>query len=688
MFVFTGRAAAPRVPPPEDPDLVQLRQREAQLLRELDRLKQLKQQKQTTKQHAPPPQQQQRIKQQPRQKAWPRRRPLRGDDFGGEPSPAPQHDPLLLTAGTDLLVDLSGAGAASPLSSSRPPPLDTALLRDVSLSQPVFAPVFVLPAIKDGVKKPGGPVWRPMPPSPQSDGSWDGGTTTRGFGRGGSADTGTRPGAGAGGDGDGGGTGASRQRRPLSAQQSFADAVLPKTLRELEEEQFRVLLQQRLGLTREELEDLHNPETDSPHNTDLAITAALSVELTVAARSRSVDLAALQHHARSGDGVGGGGGGGGGRGGGGGGGGGGGSGGGGSSAGGGPKQRRAMQGAERPAGSGDKSQAGRPSQRKGRAAAIGSSSPSSMVQAASTAAELRRQLNSSIGTVQSLTHSVRHDIEFIRTCGAPIGSARARHFMRRWSAELMTQICARLWRRLLGAQFSRWAEQTRRLRKLAKRRECDRLVAARRAMLLVAAAHDRRVRRAMDRWRWFSQELRAVEADAVLYARALKVQTRARVFLSRRRRELKRFQREHRAEWGAAVRIQTTFRAMAGARRGRAFMQLVREARASTKVQAMARGRAGRRAAAAAATLRQQDLAVRMMQQALRRFAARQELRRRRIRASQDLAATKINAAVRGLRGRQRAKRRAVQRHRFRAAAKMQVGLFCQLVGCWQRVVG
>eukprot|EP00750_Incisomonas_marina_P031833 INCI8321.3.p1 GENE.INCI8321.3~~INCI8321.3.p1 ORF type:complete len:692 (+),score=121.88 INCI8321.3:84-2159(+) len=396
-----------------------------------------------------------------------------------------------------------------------------------------------------------------------------------------------------------------------------------KSARELEDEQFNALLQQRLGMSSEELESLRAPKNSAPfqRNSDEAIAAVLSLDVGPSVSGRGDQIAPLAPHRDRAH----------------------------------RQQRRNRKGGGGPG--------------KGRTKRRGNASVQS---AAASADALRRKLTASIGHVQQYTHSVRHDIDMIRQM-APIANSKARRFMHRWSAEKLFQIGGRLLFRLVAGRFRTWVNAVHILRLEEKRREYNHLVAARRILTVVASAGYRPLLRlAFQGWLLHRDEQREVEEDALNYVHALTIQRQARVWLAHRRRDMMRYRREHQVEWESALRIQTMYRGVAGRKAGLKYMEQERSRRAATKVQRVARGRAGRKAAAEKQQTMLEAKSAHQIQMAFRSHAAKRELRLRKARANAADAATKINALARRVRDRKRAAKLALRRQRARAAARVQ----------------
>ena len=161
-------------------------------------------------------------------------------------------------------------------------------------------------------------------------------------------------------------------------------------------------------------------------------------------------------------------------------------------------------------------------------------------------------------------------------------------------------------------------------------------MAARRILRTIASAgYLPLLRLGFGAWTMHCDEQRSVEEDAANYSHAVVIQTQARVWLARRRRDLELYRREHQLEWGNAIAIQAAYRGSVGRRAGRQFMTEERDRRAATAVQRVARGRAGRKAAQAKKQAEAEQLAARKIQMAFRGSAARRELRLRRARANE-----------------------------------------------------
>ena len=547
MFVFSGRIEKQRRNKHENnEDIIHLRERESQLLRELEKLKAEKKRRS--------------------RKAKSKKR----------------HSSVnLFDAGSNLAPELLGLDnakerdATGPKSRGPSPTLDTQLSQVASFKSPMF----ILPAIEKG----------------------------------------------------------SPARRRKSAQRHKSqNAVSPrnarlvrKTQKELEEEKFNLIARKQLGITQEEIDLFRLSDAEGSLNSDTTITAALSVNInntlleTMPHTDPSTIIASnfTAHRSHR-------------------------------------KQKRRKNSS--------KSRNSRHSKHYQRRAG------KSAVQAAQTAEALRRELTSSIGAVQNLTHSVRQDINSIRKI-APIGSRRARQFMHRWSVEKMFHICKRLLLQKVRQHFRLWVGTTKMLRMQQLRREYYQLSAANSLMRFFAIKYTALLRSNFDRWILHRNEARAVEMDAANYVHAQKIQSQTRIFLAKRHREFLIYKREHAAEWNGALRIQTKFRMFAEGRQGRQYMKREKQRRAATKVQAAARGRAGRKIANAKLRVIKEEEAARVTQQKYRSFAAKQELRRRRIRANQAFAASKVTAFLRGVRDRKRAGKLRVKRHRNRAATKIQV---------------
>jgi len=385
--------------------------------------------------------------------------------------------------------------------------------------------------------------------------------------------------------------------------------------RDIEEEHFNNILVQQLGMTRAQLEQLRSPPRQD-HNTDDAIRALMAL-----------DASKPQHHEERTNPS--------------------------------PRQMRVTS----------RGRKHLPPPRTTRKKFKGRRT---VAKSARTAEDLRRQLNSSIGAVQSLTHSVRNDIDVIRQL-APIGNKKARRFMQRWSAEKLFQIGGRILFRIVSQWFQTWVRAVNILRLEEKRREYDRLLAARNLMNIVRSAiYLPALTNGFRCWILHRDEKRAVEEDAANYVYAQVIQSQARVWLARRHRDLLLYRREHQIEWGNAIMIQTAYRGMKGRIFGRAYMAAEKRRRAATQMQRVARGRAGRQRAAAKLQTKMELQSAHRIQQAYRSHAAIRELRLRRVRADEGGAATKINSLARGVRDRKRATKLAARRKRHRAAASVQ----------------